>query len=134
MYFGEYKNINNDKISQINDEDLKDLINKCINNRISWNDYFNHKFFNNIYSDYNEDDDVEIDEKDINLLEKYKNELKSFTETINGNYIKFNKERDRQEKRKLLKSQYDKLKKDYDKINILVSNIQDLYLNLNKNS
>ncbi len=130
MYFGEYKNIN--KISQINDEDLKDLINKCINNRISWNDYFNHKFFNNIYSDYNEDDDVEIDEKDINLLEKYKNELKSFTETINGNYIKFHKERDRQEKRKLLKSQYDKLKKDYDKINILVSNIQDLYLNLNK--
>jgi hypothetical protein len=133
MYFGDY-NIGN-RNSEINDNDLKDLIEKCLkdkNNRISWNDYFNHKFFNNIYSDYNEDDDVEIDEKDINLLEKYKNELKSFTETINGNYIKFHKERDRQEKRKLLKSQYDKLKKDYDKINILVSNIQDLYLNLNK--
>ena len=54
MYFGEYKNIN--KISEINDKDLKDLIDKCINSRISWNDYFNHPFFKNIYHDYNKDD------------------------------------------------------------------------------
>ena len=54
MYFGEYKNIN--KISQIKDKDLKDLIDKCIKNTISWNDYFNHPFFKNIYHDYNKDD------------------------------------------------------------------------------
>ncbi len=54
MYFGEYKNTN--KISEINDKDLKDLIDKYINSRISWNDYFNHPFFKNIYHDYNKDD------------------------------------------------------------------------------
>ena len=58
MYFGEYKNIN--KISEINDKDLKDLIEKCINNRISWNEYFNHKFFTKFYPDYNEDDDTDF--------------------------------------------------------------------------
>ncbi len=58
MYFGEYKNIN--KISKINDKDLKDLIEKCIKNTISWNDYFNHKFFTNNYPDYNETDNDDV--------------------------------------------------------------------------
>ena len=47
MYFGDY-NIGN-KISGINDNDLKDLIEKYFkNNRISWNDYLNHKCFKEI--------------------------------------------------------------------------------------
>ena len=57
MCFGNYKT---DKISEINDKDLKDLIDKCIKNTISWNDYFNHKFFTNNYPDYNETDNDEL--------------------------------------------------------------------------
>ena len=128
MYFGDYKNIN--KIPQINDKDLKDLINKCINNRISWNEYFNHPFFKNYYS--NEDDDEGINDNDIDLLEKYIDELKSFTDIINKDYIKFNKERDKQEKKKLIKSHYDKLKKEFNNIDSLNTSINDLFLNLNK--
>ena len=128
MYFGEYKNIN--KISKINDKDLKDLIEKCINIRISWNEYFNHPFFKNYYS--NEDDDEGINDNDIDLLEKYIDELKSFTDIINKDYINFNKERDKQEKKKLLKSHYDILKKEFAKIDSLNTSINDLFLNLNK--
>ena len=128
MCFGEYKNIN--KISKINDKDLKDLIEKCINIRISWNEYFNHPFFKNYYS--NEDDDEGINDNDIDLLEKYIDELKSFTDIINKDYINFNKERDKQEKKKLLKSHYDILKKEFAKIDSLNTSINDLFLNLNK--
>ena len=50
MYF-KNKIIDKDKIKKdINDEDLKDLLNKLLeddyNKRIEWNDYFAHKFFN----------------------------------------------------------------------------------------
>ena len=45
MYFG---SLNNNNTSSIKDEKLKDLVEKCLkneNNRISWNEYFNHPFF-----------------------------------------------------------------------------------------
>ena len=50
MFFNEIdvdrKKINN----EIEDDNLKDLLNKLLvddeNNRIEWDDYFNHKFFN----------------------------------------------------------------------------------------
>ena len=61
MYFGEYpysgineyqiiKSIeSNKKLKEINDKELNDLVNKMLiqneNERISWNDYFNHPFF-----------------------------------------------------------------------------------------
>jgi len=60
MYFMCFGNYKADTISEINDKDLKDLIEKCIKNTISWNDYFNHKFFTNNYPDYNETDNDEL--------------------------------------------------------------------------
>ena len=57
MYFGSF---NNNNTSSIKDEKLKDLVEKCLkneNNRISWNEYFNHPFFKVSYPGYEDDDD-----------------------------------------------------------------------------
>ncbi len=56
------KNNNNDNINDFND--LKNLIEKCIKNdenRIDWNNYFNHNFFN-----YEIEIIIEIKEEDLN--------------------------------------------------------------------
>ena len=56
------KNNNNDNINDFND--LKNLIEKCVKNdenRIDWNNYFNHNFFN-----YEIEIIIEIKEKDLN--------------------------------------------------------------------
>ena len=53
---------NNDNINDFND--LKNLIEECVkneNNRIDWNQYFNHRFFN-----YEIDLIIEIKEEDLN--------------------------------------------------------------------
>ena len=54
-----------DKINKnINDEDLKDLLNKLLvedyKERIDWEDYFNHKFFNIDKFDYDKVENIKI--------------------------------------------------------------------------
>ena len=54
-----------DKINKnINDEDLKDLLNKLLvedyKERIDWEDYFNHKFFNIEKFDYDKVENIKI--------------------------------------------------------------------------
>ena len=57
--------IKNEKEEDINEfNNLKDLIEKCTkdeNNRINWNDYFNHPFFN-----YEIETKLKINEEDLN--------------------------------------------------------------------
>ncbi len=87
MYFGDY-NIGN-KISEINDNDLKDLIEKCLkdkNNRISWNDYLNHSFFKINYADYDKKDNSK--NNDMNLIIKYHNIFMEISEHIERDYTK----------------------------------------------
>ena len=134
MYFGNYKT---NKISEINDKDLKDLIEKCIKNTISWNDYFNHKFFTNNYSDYNDNEETEgIKNEDIELLEDYLNELTKFTNNINrmlSDLIKIDRKKT-EERKNRINLDYQKMKDDYGSIDKLNENINDLLLQLNKNS
>ncbi len=87
MYFGDY-NIEN-RNSQINDNDLKDLIEKYLknkNNRISWNDYFNHQFFKIKYVDYDKNDHSK--NNDMNLIIKYHNIFMEISEHIEKDYTK----------------------------------------------
>ena len=72
MYFGKFNENIIKEINEINDEDLKDLVEKCLqneNNRISWNDYFNHKFFKKDYGNNDNNFDFEIMK---NLFSDYK--------------------------------------------------------------
>ena len=75
MYFGSF---NNNNTSSIKDEKLKDLVEKCLrdeNNRISWNEYFNHPFFKESYAGYEDDDDnneIENYKKYVIIDEAYK--------------------------------------------------------------
>ena len=75
MYFG---SLNNNNTSSIKDEKLKDLVEKCLkneNNRISWNEYFNHPFFKESYPGYEDDDDnneIENYKKYVIIDEAYK--------------------------------------------------------------
>ena len=75
MYFG---SLNNNNTSSIKDEKLKDLVEKCLkneNNRISWNEYFNHPFFKESYLGYEDDDDnneIENYKKYVIIDEAYK--------------------------------------------------------------
>ena len=75
MYFGSF---NNNNTSSIKDEKLKDLVEKCLkneNNRISWNEYFNHPFFKESYPGYEDDDDnneIENYKKYVIIDEAYK--------------------------------------------------------------
>ena len=74
MYFGSFNN----NTSSIKDEKLKDLVEKCLkdeNNRISWNEYFNHTFFKESYPGYEDDDDnneIENYNKYVIIDEAYK--------------------------------------------------------------
>ena len=139
MYFGDYQNIGN-KTNAIKDKDLKDLIEKCLknkNNRISWNDYFNHSFFKKYYKDYNDNDTEEINIDDIALLNDKKNKLKEFTNSINQCYVDLNKiNRDnKDEKIKQIKKDYDeKIKKLFTPIDNLLKDIQLLLPKFQKNS
>ena len=136
MYFMCFGNYETDNISGINDNDLKDLIEKCIKNTISWNDYFNHKFFTNNYPDYNDNEGTAgIKQEDIELLKQYKDDLKKFTNKINRMFMEFNRiDRNNTEERKnRINLDYPNLKNDYESIDKLNKNINDLYLNLNKN-
>ena len=139
MYFGDYKNIGI-KNDEIKDKDLKDLIEKCLknkNNRISWNDYFNHSFFKKYYKDYNDNDTEEINIDDIALLNDNKNKLKEFTNSINQCLVDLNRiNRDnRDEKIKQIKKDYDeKIKKLFTPIDNLLKNIQLLLPKFQKNS
>ena len=135
MYFMCFGNYETDNISGINDKDLKDLIEKCIKNTISWNDYFNHKFFKKNYPDYNDNEEnAVINKEDIVLLEKYKNELEKFTNNLNRMYMDFNAIKEKEKKKEKINSDFPKLKNDYEAIDKLYKNINDLYLKLNKNS
>ena len=74
MYFGSFNN----NTSSIKDKKLKDLVEKCLkdeNNRISWNEYFNHPFFKESYPGYEDDDDnneIENYKKYVIIDEAYK--------------------------------------------------------------
>ena len=72
MYFGKFNENIIKEINKINDQDLKDLVEKCLkneNNRISWNDYFNHTFFKKDYG--NNDNNFDFDTMK-NLFSDYK--------------------------------------------------------------
>ena len=84
MYFGDYKNIGI-KNDEIKDKDLKDLIEKCIknkNDRISWNDYFNHQFFKNTYDNCENNDfktlNFELLKESIIEMNDYHNKINIF--------------------------------------------------------
>ena len=73
MYFGSFNN----NTSSIKDKKLKDLVEKCLkdeNNRILWNEYFNHPFFKESYPGYEDDDDnneIENYDKYVKINEAY---------------------------------------------------------------
>ena len=88
MYFG---SLNNNNTSSIKDEKLKDLVEKCLkneNNRISWNEYFNHPFFKESYAGYEDDDDNnEIENyKKYKIIEEAYNKLETIRNQFQRHY------------------------------------------------
>ena len=88
MYFG---SLNNNNTSSIKDEKLKDLVEKCLkneNNRISWNEYFNHPFFKESYAGYEDDDDnKEIENyKKYQIIEEAYNKLETIRNQFQRHY------------------------------------------------
>ena len=80
MYFGKFNESVIKEINEINDEDLKDLVEKCLKNeknRISWNDYFNHTFFKKDYG--NNDNNFDFDTMK-NLFFDYKQYINQMCE------------------------------------------------------
>ena len=89
MYFG---SLNNNNTSSIKDEKLKDLVEKCLkneNNRISWNDYFNHPFFKESYPGYeDEDDNNEIENyKKYVIIEEAYNKMEVIRKQFEKHYM-----------------------------------------------
>ena len=127
MYFGDYQNIGS-KNNEINDKDLKDLIEKCLKNkinRISWNDYFNHKYFNNIYNDYLDNDSQTLN---VELTKEIKKEMDDYRDRINGFVMEYNaiKRESNEKKEELFKSQQKKWENDYEKINDILNKVKQI--------
>ena len=121
MYFGDYKNIGI-KNDEIKDKDLKDLIEKCIknkNDRISWNDYFNHQFFKNTNDNCENNDfktlNFELLKESIIEMNDYHNKINIFVMQYYGIIRESN-----DKKIELLKSQQKEWEKDFDKIKQIV--------------
>jgi len=127
MYFGDYQNIGS-KNNEINDKDLKDLIEKCLKNkinRISWNDYFNHKYFNNIYNDYLDNDSQTLN---VELTKEIKKEMDDYRDRINGFVMEYNAiiRESNEKKEELFKSQQKKWENDYEKINDILNKVKQI--------
>jgi hypothetical protein len=102
MYFGKFNENIIKEINKINDQDLKDLVEKCLrdeNNRISWNDYFNHTFFKKDYG--NNDNNFDFDSMK-NLFSDYKQYIEQMCE-----WSKDVQSLSREEKIEHFKSHYD---------------------------
>jgi len=136
MYFGEYDiGIRN---SEIKDNDLKDLINKCLednNKRISWDEYFNHQFFKKNYPNNKENDNDNDNVDDINLdeiesIKKYYNDLNDYSEKIKNLFSKINATTDKIKKNSTIHSQSEIWKTYFDEIKKICDNIKNLKENI----
>ena len=129
MYFGEYDI--GKKNSEIKDNELKDLIIKCLkdsNNRISWDEYFNHQFFKKKYSNNEESnisnvDDISLEE--IELIKKYYNKLNDFTDKIKTLFSEINATQ-KPKKNEIIHSQSEKWKTYFNEIKEICDNIKKL--------
>ena len=107
MYFGSF---NNNNTSSIKDEKLKDLVEKCLkneNNRISWNEYFNHPFFKESYAGYEDDDDnneIKNYRKYVIIEEAY-DKMEKIRRQFEKHYMDVVRIRERDEKIKYFKEQ-----------------------------
>ena len=133
MYFGEYDiGLRN---SEIKDDELKDLIVKCLKDkkyRISWDEYFNHQFFNKNYPKYEESDNNTVDDislDEIELIKKYYNKLNDFTDKIKTLFSDINST-DRANKNSKILSQSKEWNNYIDEIKILCDNIKQLKDNI----
>ena len=129
MCFGDY-NIEN-RYSEIKDNDLKDLIEKClknIKNIISWDDYLNHQFFKNHYVDYDKKENPK--NIDMNLIIKYHNTFMEISGQIEKDYTEVIKQKTTEKRNKLIKNQnsyYDTKIKEIEKIFEEMNNIRKKY-------